>query len=149
MSKLIRLVGAAMLLLLSASSGREKFANYKAVEAYEIRPGILMMPRYSGDGQVCEVEIEKRHYSDGVVYLGSTIPHETILKIIDEIAPASERGPSIKNLGSEYLSMRSGPSVTTVAEYLNVSIEIDGQTTPVEFAGDVVAFIRWKNRKCQ
>ncbi len=93
MTKFIRLVGAAMLLPLSASSGREKFANYKAVETYEIRPGILMMPRYSADGQVCEVEFQRRHYVDGEVYLGSTIPHETTLKIIDEIVPGSEERP--------------------------------------------------------
>jgi hypothetical protein len=149
MPKLTRLAGTAMLLLLSANPGRERFANYKAVETYEIRPGILMMPKYSADGLVCEVEIQRRHYSDGVVHLGSTIPHETVLKIIDEIAPASERGASIETLGSEYLSMYSGQGATSVAEYLNVSIEIDGQTAPVGFAGDVVVFIRWKNRPCQ
>jgi hypothetical protein len=29
-------------------------AKYKAVEAYEVRPGILVFPTYSEDGEVCE-----------------------------------------------------------------------------------------------
>ena len=31
--------------------------------AYEIRPGVLVMPRYAQDGQVWEVGMEKRRYS--------------------------------------------------------------------------------------
>ena len=58
MLKLFSLVVAVMLLLPTTNSGREKFAKYKPVEAYEIQPGILMMPRYSADGQVCEIGIE-------------------------------------------------------------------------------------------
>jgi hypothetical protein len=61
MSKLFGLVVVAMFLLPTVNPAHEKFAKYKAVEAYEIRPGILMMPRYSADGQVCEIGLEKLH----------------------------------------------------------------------------------------
>jgi hypothetical protein len=42
MSKLIGSVVAAVLLLAATNPSREKFAKYRAVEAYEIRPGILI-----------------------------------------------------------------------------------------------------------
>jgi hypothetical protein len=149
-SKLIGLVCAAMLLLLSANHGREQFAKYKPVEAYEIRPGILMMPRYSADGQVCEIVIEKHHYSNDTAILGSTIPRELIIQIVDELVPINERGPLLPtNLGREYLALYGGNSYTAFADYKNVSIDIAGNASPIGFAGDIVATIHWKNLKCQ
>ncbi len=94
-----------------------RFAKYKVVEGYELRPGILVMPKYAGDGQVCEIVIQKEHYAGGVTNLYSTIPHNEILKIIDELVPASERGPSLKTLGQEYISLTYGnrPNPAVVA----------------------------------
>ena len=149
MSKLIGSICAAMLVLLSVNQDHGRFAKYKAVEAYELRSGILAMPKYAGDGQVCEIVIQREHYAGGVANLYSTIPHNEILQIIDEIVPVSERGPSIKTLGEEYISLTSGNSVTTSAEYTNVTVDIIGLTEPASSAGDMVALIRWKNRKCQ
>lgn len=149
MSKLIGSICAGTLVLLSVNQDHGRFAKYKAVESYEIQPGILMMPKYAGDGQVCEIVIQREHYAGGVANLYSTIPHEEILKIVDELAPASERGRSLKTLGEEYISLTSGNSVTTSAEYKNVAVEIIGLTEPASSAGDMVALIRWKNRKCQ
>jgi hypothetical protein len=146
MSKLIGLVCVAMLLQVPANPGREQFAKYKAVEAYEIRPGILMMPSYTIDGQVCQIEIEKRHYSNDTAFLDSKLPHEEMIQIIDELAPPSERGPQTMNFGREYMSEYAGNSVTTFADYKNVSINIFREASS---AGDIVATIQWKNRKCQ
>src|SRR5271154_3302293 len=69
MLKLIVLAFAAVLLLAAANPEHDKFAKYKSVEAYEIRPGILMMPRYSSDGQVCQIGLEKLHYSPETIRL--------------------------------------------------------------------------------
>jgi hypothetical protein len=59
MPKLIKVAWIAFILLPVAKAQTDQhnshFSNYKAVEAYEIRPGILMMPRYAKDGSVCEV----------------------------------------------------------------------------------------------
>jgi hypothetical protein len=46
-----------------ASAQSSRFSKYKTVEAYEIGPGILMMPNFSSDGQVCEIGLEILHYS--------------------------------------------------------------------------------------
>jgi hypothetical protein len=105
-----------------------------------------MMPSYASDGQVCQIELEKRHYANETALLDSKLPHEEVIQIIDELAPRSERGPQTMNFGREYVSEYSGNSVTTFAEYKNVSIDIYREASS---AGDVVAMIRWKNRKCQ
>jgi hypothetical protein len=139
----------AALLLFAGAADRGRFAKYKAVETYEVRPGILMMPTYTGDGQVCEIVIERHHYVGGVANLYTTIPREEVLKIVDELVPASERGPADTKLGDRPVSLYSGNSVTTVSDYANVSIDIVGQASSPGNAGDMVALIRWKNRKCQ
>lgn len=146
MLKLIVLAFAVMLPILVVKRDSAQFQKYKAVETYEVRPGVLMMPRYTGDGQVCQIELEKRHYSNETALLDSTLPHEEVLQIVDELVPLSERGPQTMNYGKEYMSAYSGNSVTTFADYKNVSIDIYGEASP---AGDVVAMIRWKNRKCE
>jgi hypothetical protein len=92
MSKLIGLALAAVLLLPSANPVREQFAKYKAVEAYEIRPGVLMMPRYSSDGQVCEIGLEKLHYSPEIIRLDSSLSREEVDQVLEELVPANERG---------------------------------------------------------
>jgi len=47
-------------------------AKYPAISAYEVRPGILMTAKYAGDGQVCEMVLERR-YTDGWPGLESAI----------------------------------------------------------------------------
>lgn len=145
MSKVIGLAWVFMILFLALKPQGEKFSKYKAIEAYEIRPGILMMPRYSNDRQVCEVELEKRHYSNETAFLDSQLPHEVIIQIIDELVPDGERGRQTMNFGGEYMSAYSGNGVTMFAEYENISIDIYREASQ---PGDVVAVVRWKNRKC-
>jgi hypothetical protein len=47
MSKLPYLACAATLLLVGAKPQTEMFSKYKPIEAYEIRPGGLVIPRYA------------------------------------------------------------------------------------------------------
>ncbi len=65
-----RLIGAVMAVVLFSppfNSAHEDFTKYRAVKAFEVRPGILMMPSYSADGQVCEIGLEDLHYSPELV----------------------------------------------------------------------------------
>jgi hypothetical protein len=64
MMRLIGLASAIAFLLFPAKSENERFSKYKRVEAYEVRPGILMMPRYSADRKVCMVVLQKDHYAN-------------------------------------------------------------------------------------
>lgn len=154
MSKLVGLACSAMLLLLAARPQSDRFSKYKAVEAYEIRPGILMMPRYSADGQVCEIGLERRHYSPEEIHLDSTLSRNLIDQIADELAPASERGKRITEIGMGGLIVQAGNGITTNTEYENVSIQIYSNVLPPSrkreiVVDDVAATIHWKNRKCQ
>ncbi|MBZ5531769.1 MAG: hypothetical protein LAO20_10085 [Acidobacteriia bacterium] len=151
MSKLIGLAFAAMFLLPSANPG---FAKYKAIEAYEIRPGILMMPRYSSDGQVCEIGLAKLHYSPEMIRLDSSLSRKEIDQMFKELVPANERGPKPTDIGGSDQISESGRSLVTSSEYENISIQIYSAVLPSStkheiVADNVAATIRWKNRRCR
>jgi hypothetical protein len=105
-----------------------------------------MMPRYSVDGQICQIVIEKDHYFSGTVDLDSTLPREVITQIVDELVPANERGPLTMNKEMSRLSVYTGNSVTSFVDYKNVSVDV---SRPASSPGDIVAVVQWKNRTCQ
>jgi hypothetical protein len=152
MSKLISSLVAAMVLLPSANPARERFAKYKAVEAYEVRPGILMMPRYSADGQVCEIGLEKLHYSPDKIRLDPSLSPKEISQIFDELVPTDERGPKPKNVLEQGMDVMSGNGVVSDEEYQNVSIQMYASASPADngtTVDEVTATLKWKNRKCE
>ncbi len=151
MAKLLSAI-SVLILLLTASPQKNTMAKYKAVEAYEVRPGILMFPSYSEEGQVCEIGLERRHYSPEIITLYSTLSRKEVDAIVDELAPASERGPKSQN-PLDSLMLVVGPGMTTFEQYENVTVRIEsaviansGKKTTVD---DVVAVIIWKHRKCK
>jgi hypothetical protein len=150
MSKLIGVVLPALLLAASMNPDRERFAKYKAVEAYEVRPGLLVLPTYSADGQVCAIGLEKLHYSAEMIRLDSNLSRSELDQIFEELVPDDERSPK---LGRDLITM-SGRGVTTTIDFKNVSPQITGkelsssaQRGVVE--DEIVAIIRWKLRQCQ
>ena len=151
MSKLNGFAFAAVLLLATANPVHEQFAKYKAVEAYEIRPGFLMMPSYSSDGQVCEIGLEKLHYSPEIIRLDSSLSRKEIDEVFDELVSADERGPRSKDpIGT--LITGSGGSETTNIDFRNVSIQIYGAAIRGKggiTVDEVAATLKWKNRTCR
>jgi hypothetical protein len=153
MSRLIGVALTAVLLLPSATFTRKQFAKYEAIEAYEIRPGILMMPRFSPDGYVCEIGLEKLHYSSEMIRLDSGLSREEIDQIFDELVPAEERGTRLKGVSGNLIT-KSGPGRTTTIAFENVSIQIYGHILSTDGKGgttvdQVAATLRWKNQNCQ
>jgi hypothetical protein len=153
---MLRLIGAAMAVMLfslSFNSTHEGFAKYRVVEAYEVRPGILMMPRYSAEGRVCEIGLEVRHYSPELVRLDSDLSRTEIDQLLEEVVPDSERGPRVKDPIGTLITGR-GSSITTNIDYEYVSLQIYSEVTsqpkkkPV-VAENIAAVVRWKNRECQ
>jgi hypothetical protein len=152
MLKLIGLVCTSMFLLSSATPQNSEFPAYKAVEVYEIRPGILMMPTYADNGQICEIGIEKRNYSLKLVRLDPSLSRKQIDEIFDELVPPNERGPKSKDILGELL-VYTGPSITETVDFENVSMQIFSETLTGsknrKFTIDnIVATIKWKNRTC-
>ena len=129
MSKLVALALAAVLLLHFEGRQNDQFLKYKAVEAYEIRPGTLMMPRYSENGEVCEIGLERRHYSPEEIRLDSTLSREEVNQIAEELVPTNERGPKTKGVGGGDNMSMTGHGIITTSAYENVSIEIYSNIT--------------------
>lgn len=122
-------------------------ASYPRVESYEIRPGVLAMPKYADDGELCQVSIEKLHVQQSSVELGApTMSREIVLKIVDELAPPSERGRAISQIGGfDYIDVINGTVDIAAANYENVSVQIYGSTS---VHGDVAVVLHWKRKNC-
>jgi hypothetical protein len=148
MSKTINL-GCLALLVLATASASDEFKRFHAVEAYEVQPGILMVPTYSSNGAVCKIVLEKRHYSSNEIDLDAEMSHQQIWQAFDQLVPKKDRGPSSLDLGDTgELTTTAGVSTTTIADYENVSLEMDGKTKETGDREYVVAVIRWKRRNC-
>jgi hypothetical protein len=153
MSNSIGLACAFISLFVLINPQNERFAKYKPVEANEIRPGVLIMPSYSDDGQVCEVGIQKRNYSPEIVRLDSSLSRKEIDEIFEELVPANERGPKSNNILGR-LSVVDGVSSTETVDFENVYMQIfssritapNNQKITID---NVVAIVRWKNRPCK
>lgn len=153
MSKLVGLPCVLMILFVAMKPQSEKFSKYKAIEAYEIRPGILMMPRYSDDGQVCEIGLERRHYSPDMIGLESGLSREEIDQVFEELVPTNERGPRSKDFRRDLIVM-GGHAITTIVDFQNVTIQIHGSEVSASSKREIVedgiaATLQWKNRKCR
>jgi hypothetical protein len=150
MLRLIGAVLAAMLFSPSFNSAREDFAKYRPVEAYEIRPGILMMPRYSADGHVCEIGLEDLHYTPGLVKLDSQLEPDVIEQIFRELVPENERGPRTVFDG---LISGSGFGQTETTDFERVSLQIYRKVLSHKkneiTVGNPTVVIHWKARECQ
>jgi len=155
---MMRLAMACMtsLLVLAAALPEHRFSRLKAVEAYEIRPGILMMPIYSDTGEVCRIVLEKRHVSSKSVDVEGEMSGKEIFGIFDELVPKKERGqPEGYEPESSNTTVYDGGTLTTFAAYENVSLQMHGKQKGrdmlkfVEGGGRyVAATINWEKRKC-
>jgi hypothetical protein len=117
--------------------------KYHQVTSYELRPGVIMTPRFAPNGQVCEMDIEKRHKTDTGIYFGSSFSAKEVRELVDELAPEQERG---KNLTEPLNSIIDGGFNTTEYKYENILVSVRGITRPQ--AEDMVVIIIWRKRFC-
>jgi hypothetical protein len=153
MSKFVGLGLTLLFMLSAATTTQQPFAKYRKIEAYEIRLGIIMMPRYTADDEVCEIALEKLHYSPEVISVAPSLSREEIFQILDELVPSAERGKPSKNLTDNWINV-GGHVMTTNMEFDNVSIKIYGATLPSRHknettVNEVVATVEWKQRVCR
>jgi hypothetical protein len=119
-------------------------SKYRQVISYEVRPGVLVTPKYTVEGQVCEMVIERRHKTDKEINFGSSFSEKEVKELADELVPQSERGKALTELLNTSVS---GGFITTEYTYENVLIRVYGTTRP-EPAGDMVVTITWRKRVC-
>lgn len=66
--------------------------KYPTVSSYEVRPGILATPRYTAEGQVCEMWIQKQNATRSGIRLDGYMSDELVKRVLDELVPLSIRG---------------------------------------------------------
>ena len=121
--------------------------KYPKVTSYEIKPGIVMIPQYAEDGNVCEMSVE-RHPASHI--LGATFSTEEAKSVIDELVPETQRGQHVKTgKYDKWLNTTvTGGFTDTEYSYENISIHIYGTTRP-EPSGEMLIVIKWLKRACK
>ena len=114
MGKSFLTVGIAIAMLIASKPQNERFSKYKAIEVYEVRPGVLAIPKYSENGSLCEIDLERFKFLSGKIALGSLLTQDEIMESVDDLVPASERGPSIPDQNG---TSWGGQSAVTFDEY--------------------------------
>jgi hypothetical protein len=148
------LTALVMLITLNATTtSQQQFAKYRKIEAYEVRPGIIMMPKYTADGEVCEIGLERLLYSADLVRVSSNLSRGEINQILDELVPAGERGERLTDSAYNQI-VQSGNSLVTNIGYEKVSIRIYGVMSPSHRKNETtvsehVATVKWNNRMCR
>jgi hypothetical protein len=153
MVRAVSLVFVITLLVPFMIAQNTRFSAYSPVEAYEVRPGVLMMPRYTTEGELCEIGIERRHFSPDKIRLESALSRKEIDQILQELVPPAERGPKLP--GAMDLGPEQGNTILANTEFENVVIQIASKRAPSPngstdiYVENIVASVRWKNRKCK
>ena len=91
------------------------------IKEYELRPGIMMRPKYGDDGQVCTSYVERRHISESGFDLQLDLPRELMTELIDDLVPLGLRGSMTKTSG---FSRITGSVSDQLYDYENVSIMV-------------------------
>jgi hypothetical protein len=146
---MMKLIASICLLAFVAGSSSDRIRKYHAVEAYEIRPGIVVTPVYTASHDICEISIEKRHYSNNSVDMDATMPKEQILSLFDELVAKEERGgPGWKLPPDTEITEIDSDILTTRIPYENVTLAIFGKKDSPDRQKYVAAIISWNNLPC-
>lgn len=152
MSKIAVLFLVISFLITPANIDRPRLEKYKKLEAYEIRPGILMFPRFTAEDEFCEIGLQRLGYSPEVVRVSSSLSQEEIDRVLDGLVPAEERGKRLTDF-PDSLYVITGASRYGTMEFENVSVVIAGSFGAAKRKSfgseDVVATIKWKKRVCK
>lgn len=124
--------------------------RYQRITSYELRPGIVMTPEYTREGQICQMVLERRQRTKSGFLLANTFGQKEVTELVDELVPKAERG----NIVPVGLSQGKGPEVYVasgiarwVTTYENISVEAVGIADPGP-SGIMYATITWRNRSC-
>jgi len=148
---MMKLISPICLLAFVVNPSTDRFQKYHAVQAYEIRPGVIVTPIYSANHDVCEISIEKRHYFNDVVNMEAAMSKEEIVSLFDELVPQGDRGgPGLKwKLPPDTeISELDGGVLNTRIPYANVTLAMYGKKDSPERQKYITAIISWNKLQC-
>jgi hypothetical protein len=146
---MLKLIASICLLALVVDPSSDRIRKYRAVEAYEIRPGIIVTPVYAASHDLCEISIEKRHYNNNSVDMDATMSKEQILSVFDELVPKEERGgPGGKLPPDTEITEGDLGMLTTRIPYGDVTLAIFGKKDKPDRQKYVVAVVSWNKLQC-
>ena len=129
---------------LRAQTAEDLGRRYPVVTSYKvIFPGIFMTPKYTADGQVCEMSVQKQNVTERR-FQDSYIPNKQLKMLLDTLVPMSDRG---KPLDGQDLVLGTGTVVTSTTVYENVSITI-AESINNPRPGPSAILIKWRKRSC-
>jgi hypothetical protein len=149
-----KMIILAIFLSINASVAQELYSKYKKIAAYEIRPEVVFYPRFTSDGMVCEIGIERLHYAENVVVDSQLNPNE-IKSIIEELLPDERKeiietkpSPIIQEIGNGFVITKEydAVSISTIYEKLDKGFPKKHEKNVK--ANHILTIISWKNRKC-
>lgn len=123
-------------------------SKYPVVSSYEVRPGILVIPSYASDRQVCELWIQKQNATRSGIRLDNYMSDELIKEIVDELVPPSVRGKSSRGEEWDGVDLIVGVVWIVSYQYENLTITVS-QRTENPRQGPRILVITWKNRACK
>jgi hypothetical protein len=135
-------------------NAQQRWPQYPKVEAYEVRPGVLMIPRYTASSEVCEFGLEALQYSPDLIRVNSELSGEQIFQLLDELIPGSDRGKPLKKSDTQISQRGRSVVITTTSDYENVVIRVyAAQSAHENGVGErmdgLVATVKWKQRQCR
>lgn len=146
---MMKLIASICLLALVAATSSDRFQKYRGVEAYEIRPGVMMTPAYTAGHDLCEISIEKRHYSNNRVDMDAAMTEEEILSLFDELVPKDERGGPAGGLREDAeVSESDLGMLSTRILYENVTMVMYGMKDRPDRQKYIAAIISWTDTPC-
>jgi hypothetical protein len=146
---MVKVIASICLFIFMAGPSSDRIRKYRAVEAFEVRPGIIATLAYTASHDLCEVSIERRHYSNDSVDMDATMPKDLILSLFDELVPKEERGgPSGRLPADTEVSEADLGMLTTRIPYENVTLLIFGKKDIPERQKYVAAIISWNKLQC-
>jgi hypothetical protein len=146
----------AVTLCLAEVAGSQSSADlshkYRTVVFFEIRPGVVMAPQYTANGDVCQMAVQKLSETEQGNLADNFFSEHEIGDLVDELAPPVERGKEI-TLG---LSNGHGPEgymaggmIERIMTYENVIVAAVGRSQLKPPARNTVLVFTWRNRVCQ
>jgi hypothetical protein len=124
-----------------SQSSTELSTKYPVITSYEVRPGILMTPEYSADGQVCRMSIERQRATRSGIMMDSFMSAKLVKTIVDELVPQSERGPALGGSEDNAAILTVGVLTQSVHTYEKISYNVLSGPNR-----ESVVVIKWQNR---